>query len=93
MSNTDEQHSDYHNLQQCLPQIIGLNKQLNDKMKEFSERAIVRKIANCIKGNASFQLETPNRKFIKNGILSYCIRTVLSQLIQNIFKRISHQNG
>ena len=69
LSNTNEQHNDYQNLQQTLRDIIGINVLINDKMKEFSEREVVRKIANAIKGNTSLKLETPYRKFIKNGYL------------------------
>eukprot|EP01083_Nonionella_stella_P027140 74672_1 len=69
MSYTDGSHNDYQNLQQCVHDITVISQLIGDKMREFSERQVVRKIANAIKGNTSFNLSTPYRKFIKNGYL------------------------
>ena len=65
--NTEANHPDYENLIKALTDVSDINIYINKKMKNFTERAIVSKIANKIIGGD--KLIQPSRKFIRNGYL------------------------
>ena len=79
ISVTEEIHPDRITLSNSLRDVSGVNVVIHDKMREFTEREVVRKIANALKGNSTFTLSpstalnvphsVPYRKFIKNGYL------------------------